>query len=64
MKTIGRDKIRKRPLDHDCYDAKTTRNEFGIDDNRVFCYGLLNKSDDVQKKCINCPAFVDNAKPQ
>ena len=64
MKTIGRDKIRKQPLDHDCYYAKTTRNEFGNDDNRVFCFGLLNECDDIKKKCRICPAFVDNAKPK
>jgi hypothetical protein len=63
MKTIGRDKIRKEPLDHDCYSAKTTRNEFGMDDNRVFCLGLLNECDDIQIKCIRCRAFVDNAEP-
>ncbi len=63
MKTIGRDKIRKKPLDHACYRANTTRHEFGEDDNRVFCFGLLDELDDIQFDCLVCPAYVQNAKP-
>ena len=63
MKTIGRDKIRKKPLEHDCYSAKTSRHEYGNDDNRVFCYGLYNEADCLMYKCMICPAHVYNAEP-
>ena len=63
MKTIGRDKIRGKHMDGDCYSAKTTRHEFGENDNRVFCYGLMDSADNILPKCLKCKAYVDNATP-
>ena len=38
-------------------------NEYGPQDNRLFCYGLVDCStESYLEKCINCEAFVDNAK--
>ena len=64
MKTIGRHKVRGKRLDHDCYHAHTTRNEYGPNDNRVFCYGLYGPmNDEPLEKCRVCAAFVQNQKP-
>lgn len=64
MKTIGRDKVRGKHLDHDCYSAHITRHEFGMDDARVFCYGLCDvMMDEPLGKCKVCKAFVQNAEP-
>lgn len=64
MKTIGRDKLRGKPLDHECYSAHTTRHEYGMDDNRVFCHGFTDAMTDIPlDKCIACGAFIENAKP-
>ena len=64
MKTIGRDKIRGKRLDHDCYAANITRNEYGPEDHRVFCFGLYDPMyDEPIKKCKLCAAFIDNAEP-
>lgn len=65
MKNLrGRAALRGAPLDKDCYGCKTSRNEYGPDDNRVFCYGLIDLStDEPIKKCKCCGAFVDNASP-
>ena len=63
IKTIGRDKVRGKPLDHDCYKAHTSR-EYGPDDPRVFCYGLEDMmTDELLKKCKLCKAHVSNAEP-
>ena len=44
--------------------AKTLTNEYGPQDNRLFCYGLVDCSTEVYlEKCINCGAFINNAKP-
>ena len=64
MKTIGRDKVRGKPLNHDCYSARISRHEFGMDDPRVFCFGLYTEmGDDIQTDCVTCKAYVGNAKP-
>ena len=39
-KVISRAEMRGRQLDDDCKNAKISKNEYGIDDNRCFCYGL------------------------
>lgn len=56
MKT--RAQLRGKKLDIDCRTAHTTTHEFGISDDRVFCYGLYDP-----KNCINCAAYVENATP-
>lgn len=67
-KTVGivsRVYLRGKPLDNDCKRAQTTRFQYGLNDNRVFCYGLYkDMSDwDILDKCKTCGALVDNAKP-
>jgi hypothetical protein len=64
MKRINRAILRGEKLDDNCKNANTTINEYGPQDNRLFCYGLVDCStESYLEKCINCEAFVDNAKP-
>lgn len=64
VKTIRRDKVRGKHLDHDCYKAYISRHEYGPDDPRVFCYGLIDPmNDELIDKCRNCGAYVGNAMP-
>jgi hypothetical protein len=59
MKKINRAILRGKPLDSDCYKAKTTIHEYGKNDNRCFCLGLADrKTDEPIKKCVQCKAFV------
>lgn len=61
---ISRAKLRGKKLDEDCKRACTTTNEYGPDDDRVFCYGLIDCStDDLIEKCRNCKALAYNATP-
>ena len=61
---ISRRKIRGKALDADCKKAKVSTNEYGPYDDRRFCYGLIDRStDDYLNKCVDCAAFVNNAKP-
>lgn len=63
MKEISRAQLRTEPLDEDCGRARTTRHEYGPDDNRVFCHGLERQPGSYEEKCAACPAFVWNAAP-
>ena len=64
MKMVSRAILRGEKLDDDCKKANTTINEYGQQDNRLFCYGLVDCStESYLEKCINCGAFIDNAKP-
>ena len=59
---ISRAKLRGKELDNDCKTAHTTSHEYGLDDDRVFCYGLEDYStDEIIEKCKNCKAYVFNA---
>ena len=61
---ISRAKLRGKKLDEDCKRACTSTNEYGSDDDRVFCYGLVDCSnDDLIEKCRNCKALAYNATP-
>ena len=62
---INRAKLRGKPLDSDCKRANRTTHEYGPEDDRVYCYGLYEDMSDwmILKKCRECGAFVDNAKP-
>lgn len=62
---IDRAKLRGKPLDEDCHRAHRTSHEYGIKDDRVFCYGLYaeNSVYDIAEKCLKCGAYVDNAEP-
>lgn len=65
MKLITRSTLRGKKLDDDCKKAKTTTNEYGEKDNRVFCHGLYCKYNDwdIARKCIDCGAYIVNAEP-
>lgn len=61
---ISRAKLRGKKLDEDCKRAYTSTNEYGQDDDRVFCYGLVDYStDELIEKCKNCKALAYNAAP-
>ncbi|MEG1562187.1 MAG: hypothetical protein RR365_00840 [Bacteroides sp.] len=60
----GRSAMRGKPLDSDCKKAHTSTHEYGLDDTRVFCYGLIDlMNDEALPKCRECGAFAFNAKP-
>ena len=59
---INRAKLRGKLLDRDCSLAHTTKHEYGLKDDRIFCYGLSDpKTDEPIHKCLNCKAH--NAEP-
>ena len=59
-----REDMRGRMLDRDCYRAEISKHEGGPDDDRCFCYGLVDKmTGDYLPKCQECGAFVSNATP-
>ncbi len=59
MKKVTRAELRGKPLNRDCYKANTTTNEYGKDDNRVFCFGLYaDKTEEIRDECMNCKANV------
>jgi hypothetical protein len=61
---ISRKKLRGKELDNDCKTAHITSHEYGLDDDRVFCYGLEDLStDEPFEKCKMCNAFIDNITP-
>lgn len=58
---ISREKLRGKKLDKDC---KTAHTEHSLDDDRVFCLGLIDLSnDELLEKCEICKAYVDNSEP-
>ena len=64
MKKIDREILRGKPLDRDCHKANRTTHEYGQNDNRIFCYGLVDlRTDDYLDKCKTCKALVINAEP-
>lgn len=62
MKRVSRAQLRGKPLDKDCYGCNISKNEYGPNDNRCFCYGLVDPGGDSIDKCRGCGAFADNAK--
>ena len=63
-KTIDRKHLRTAPLHPFCIKAHTTRHEYGLDDNRVYCYGVIDKmTDEYLIACKRCKAFVNNSTP-
>lgn len=61
---INRAKLRGKKLDEDCKRAYTSSHEYGLDDDRIFCYGLVDYStDELIEKCKNCKALAYNATP-
>ena len=58
---ISRKKLRGKELDKDCKKAHT---EHSLGDDRVFCLGLIDLSnDELLEKCEICKAYVDNSEP-
>lgn len=56
--------LRGKPLDKECYRAYTTTQEYGPDDDRTLCYGMMDDmTDDYLHECLVCGALVWNAKP-
>ena len=43
---ISREKLRGKPLNNDCKQAHRTTHEYGIKDDRVYCYGLYEDMSD------------------
>ena len=61
---INRAKLRGKPLDADCKRAHTSRYEYGLEDDRVFCFGIIDCKESIfLPKCMRCRAFVNNAEP-
>lgn len=61
---INRAQLRGKPLDRNCKKARTEPHQYGQNDDRVFCSGLINyENDEFLPKCRDCGAFVDNAMP-
>ena len=60
----GGSKLRGTPLDKDCKTAHTTTHKYGKDDNRIFCYGIVDlTNDELLEKCKVCNAHIDNSTP-
>lgn len=61
---IGREKQRGKPLEWFCKFATVFKYEFGENDKRCFCHGLIDiENDEVFEECIKCGAYAINAKP-
>ncbi len=64
MKRVTRAQLRGQPLDPLCKKAHTTTHEYGLDDNRVFCFGwICRENDEPEALCEACGAFFRNMKP-
>lgn len=63
-KIIYRATLRGKPLDEDCKKAEISSYEYGMDDNRKFCYGVFNGFPcEIAEKCRKCKAYAYNAEP-
>ena len=61
---INRAIVRGKRLDKDCMRANTSSHEYGADDDRIFCFGLYDKSsEELLEKCENCKALAGNSEP-
>ena len=61
---VNRAQLRGVALDADCRRAHTTQHEYGMEDERIFCYGIVDTmTDDCLPKCGEFRAFVQNAEP-
>lgn len=55
---------RGKPLDGDCKRANISNYEYGPDDHRNFCLGIMDMStEEIIDKCRECGAYALNAKP-
>ncbi len=61
---ISRRILRGKKLESECKRARTAAHQYGKNDDRVFCYGLIDcMNDEFLAECVTCGAFVDNAEP-
>lgn len=61
MKRVTRAQLRGRSLDPPCKKAHTAPYEYGPDDKRVFCYGIMDAmTEEPLDQCLICGAFVRN----
>ena len=65
MKNLrGRAAQRGKPLDEDCRKANISTHEYGMEDDRKFCLGLMDmRTEDLLDKCRECGAYCINSKP-
>ena len=64
MKRITREQLRGKKLDTLCIKARTAPYEYGLNDNRIFCHGLIDcMTDEPLDECLICGAFVRNETP-
>lgn len=64
MKRVSRAQLRGKSLSPMCKKAHTTTNEYGLEDKRVFCYGLWEPmTEEPFDDCKLCGAFVRNETP-
>lgn len=62
--SISRAAIRGCKLDKDCHRAIISKCEYGPEDKRCFCYGLVELSTECAlEKCRECKAYAYNAQP-
>lgn len=60
----GRAALRGKPLDENCCIAKISTHEYGIGDDRKYCYGICDEfPDELAEKCKICGAYCMNATP-
>lgn len=61
----GRAKQRGKRLDEMCYKAMPLTQEYGENDARVFCSGLISPEYDdcTIPECLECDAFWANSEP-
>ena len=60
----GRAKLRGKPLDENCKIARISTHEYGMADDRKYCYGICDEfPDELAEKCKTCGAYCMNATP-
>lgn len=57
----GRAQQRGKPLEWFCKSATVSKYEYGENDTRSYCYGMIDmENDEYLDECRECGAFVDN----
>lgn len=63
MKKLNRAQLRGKPLYKFCKRAKISKHEYGPNDQRCFCYGMVDMDGDSIDECRECRAYSMNATP-
>ena len=60
MTKYGRNKLRGKPLDRDCYRAYSSGVEFHDEQGNGYCgcYGLMGDQDNYKSECLECGALA------